>query len=78
MIDHERRCGTCESFALPWFSEAGDADALGSCTWKEDDLPWSLRWANRERVSVSASEGAACPCWKSRAVRDPITKEREN
>lgn len=53
-----KNCGTCKWFEPYSFDDEGN----GSCEWPADRLPYSLRWGNRERVSVQREEGKDCSC----------------
>ena len=58
-----RCCKTCRWFDRPpWYGSDDDEDALGFCEWPASNLPWSLRYGNRERMSVAPTEGTECPC----------------
>lgn len=57
-------CGSCRFFEvfsfnarLPLTSE----DCTGNCTYRH--LPFSMSVANRERISVSATDGKKCACY---------------
>ena len=60
-------CGTCHWFdrtlggnLLP--EHFNDEEDIGGCDWPAENLPYSLRYGNRERMGVSARDGAECPC----------------
>jgi hypothetical protein len=60
-----KSCGTCRWFdADPLRLGFVEEDDLGSCEWPASNLPYSLRWANRERVSVARTDGVDCSCWE--------------
>lgn len=60
----EKCCGNCSLFLVHWFADMkGEArDISGTCQWSEDQLPTSLKFANRERIGVYATDGTQCPC----------------
>lgn len=66
-----KSCGTCKWFdaslggAVSTMEEDEDGEILGHCTWPADRLPWSLRYGNRERIGVYATEGADCSAYES-------------
>jgi hypothetical protein len=66
-----KSCGTCRYFdadPLGLGSAVLEEDDVGSCEWPASQLPYSLRWANRERVGVQAHEGTDCSCWELKKV----------
>ena len=63
-----KNCGTCHYYDDSMFcNEPDDApdDQLGSCTFPSDELPLSMRFANRERTSVKPNM-IDCPTWKEK------------
>lgn len=58
-------CGNCKWYE-PWFPYNGSAlvDESAECTWPANRLPYSLRYGNRERMSVYPLDGSNCPCWE--------------
>jgi hypothetical protein len=61
----EQRCGSCRWFDPDFAPNEDEEEALGLCDWPAENLPWSLRWGNRERVAVGPLEGATCPQWET-------------
>ena len=61
----KQSCGSCVYFRLWFFSDSTESDASGECTWHEDSLPFSMRYANRERMSVRKDEGKECCCYEA-------------
>lgn len=61
-----KQCGTCKFFALHDFDVENDPDAMGECTWKVLTLPYSMRYANRERTPVYVDDGKSCPAYEAK------------
>lgn len=60
----KKSCRTCKYFRVPeWVFETTDEDFLGDCEWPTENLPYSLRYANRERTMVEPTDGAECSGW---------------
>jgi len=55
-----KQCATCKHFSLIEFYEPDDPEAMGDCCWNVATLPYSLRYANRERVAVHVYDGITC------------------
>lgn len=56
-------CSTCRWFDLTtYFADLSDppAEQMGACVWPAEQLPFSLRYGNRERTSVTPLDGAGC------------------
>lgn len=66
-------CKTCRWFNRPpWYQGDDDPDALGSCDWPADHLPYSLRYGNRERMFVAPCDGGKCPAHESADARPAL------
>lgn len=59
-------CQDCKWFDTEYAPDDDPEEALGLCQWPAENLPWSLRWANRERTAVGPLEGDNCSCFKSK------------
>ncbi|MGD9670280.1 MAG: hypothetical protein AB7U75_14780 [Hyphomicrobiaceae bacterium] len=51
------------------FDPQGEPDEegilFGFCLWDPDQLPHSMRYANRERTAVYSNDGEGCACFQS-------------
>lgn len=64
-----KSCRTCKWFQVPeWVFEASDQDFLGDCNWPSQNLPYSLRHADRERTMVEPNDGENCPGWEFKTI----------
>lgn len=59
-----KACATCRWYE-PLLPEDTAEDALGTCEWPAERLPYSLRRGNRERVMVSPTDGETCWCYEA-------------
>lgn len=61
-------CKTCGWYDASYylFTEEDGDDAIGQCEWPADNLPFSLRYGNRERMATHPNEGTECVCWKEK------------
>lgn len=62
-----QRCGNCywADNIFPYEGQTAE-DVLLECQWPAEQLPYSLRYGNRERLSVAVSDGAKCPQYEWR------------
>jgi len=63
-----RKCKLCRWFNPDLALLETEAESLGLCEWPADNLPWSLRYGNRERLAVGPLEGSDCPTFEPRDV----------
>lgn len=70
----EKRCETCAWFDpdfVPAEHCVDPEDAMGLCEWPANQLPFSLRYGNRERLAVAPKDGAQCAQWKEKSAAAP-------
>jgi hypothetical protein len=58
----QRLCTNCKFIGEEYWSAEDDwnGESGHACIWPGRELPASLRWANRERISVKPSDASDC------------------
>lgn len=62
-----KNCGNCRLFDKDFAPDEDPNEALGLCLWPAENLPWSLRYGNRERLAVGPLEGVGCKQFEEKA-----------